>query len=207
MEEATWNGKGSVIDASGQGNNGTPSGTAATTASGKFGRAASFDGSGWIDVPDSASLHVTNKLTYSAWIRPTGLDGNRSPGVIAKRQAPGTNVAFTLFLWSNDEAWVDVQGTRFNSNAVFTNGTWYHLAVVYDGDLAVGERVQLYVNGARDSVADTDPTLATNTQDVLIGNLPNGGDMFIGQIDEVAIWARALSGDEVAALYHASGPL
>jgi len=33
-----------------------------------------------------------------------------------------------------------------------------------------------------------------------IGNLPNGGDMFIGAIDEVAFWKRSLSAAEVLSL-------
>jgi hypothetical protein len=41
----------------------------------------------------------------------------------------------------------------------------------------------------------------------MVGNLPNGGDVFRGRIDEVAVWSRALSPLEILALATASGPL
>jgi Concanavalin A-like lectin/glucanases superfamily len=210
MDEPTWSGAGSVKDSSGQGNDGTPEGTAGTTANGKFGRAALLDGNGWVDVPSSDSLDgPVTQLTYSAWIYPTGLtDGTASPGIISKRQGYAENVSYTLFLWTSNAAWVDLEAYRNNSVTLFTNGAWYHLAVVYDGtQTAAGAGETIYVNGALDSVHAAGPSLAANTQDVLIGNLPGGGNNFIGMIDEVAIWTRALSADEIKSLYLADGGL
>ena len=210
MDELTWSGNGSVMDSSGKGNDGTPEGTATTTANGKFGRAALLDGNGWVDVPSSLTLDgPVTQLTYSAWIYPTGLtDGTASPGILSKRQGYAENVDYTLFLWTSNEAWVDLQAFRSNSVTVFTNGAWYHVAVVYDGtQTAAGAGETIYVNGELDSVHAADPSLAANTQDVLIGNLPGGGNNFIGMIDEVAIWTRALSSGEIKSLYLADAGL
>jgi hypothetical protein len=41
----------------------------------------------------------------------------------------------------------------------------------------------------------------------MVGNLNNGGDLLIGRIDEVALWMRALSADEISALARASAAL
>jgi hypothetical protein len=210
MDEPSWSGPGSVKDSSGQGNDGTPMGSAEPTPNGKFGRAALFDGNGWVDVPCSASLDgPMTQLTYSAWVYPTGLtDGTASPGIISKRQGYAEEVAFTLFLWTNNAAWVDLQAFRSNTNAVFSNNAWYHLVVVYDGSQATaGAGETIYVNGVVDSVHPADPVLATNMQDVLIGNLPGGGNLFVGMIDEVALWTRALSAAEIQSLYLADGGL
>jgi hypothetical protein len=60
-----------ATDASAAKNNGTVNG-ATQTASGRFGRALSFDDvNDRVDVPDSASLELTNALTLGAWVRPT----------------------------------------------------------------------------------------------------------------------------------------
>jgi len=216
MDEPSWSGSGAVKDSSGQSNHGTAIGTATTTANGKFGRAGLFDGNttsgSWVTIPSTSSLQASTGLTYCAWIYPTGLvpGSGASPGIIAKRQAATVNVAFTLFLWQESQAsiraYVDVpdQSDRFWSSAGFMNDTWYHLCAVYDGTQAdAGARALLYVNGMFDSAATNagatiDPS---NTQDLFIANLPNGGSLFVGMIDEVAIWKRALSAAEVSALY------
>jgi Concanavalin A-like lectin/glucanases superfamily len=209
MDEPSWPDAGAVRDTSGAGNHGSPVGTATTTTQGKFGGAGTFDGSGWVGVPDSVSLHATTAVTYAAWVYPTGLtDGTPSPGVISKRHGFGDMVAFTLFLWTSNQAWVDLQATRFNSNAVFVNNAWAHIAVVYDGLASdTAQRGRLYVNGTLDKTSSADPVLSSNVEDVLVGNLPGGGNTFIGRIDEVVIWTRALSAAEISALAQATGPL
>lgn len=219
FEEPSWtpDAGGTVIDSSGTGNNGTPLGTAMTTPNGKFGRAAAFDGNGAVLVPDSPSLHPTNALTYAAWIYPTYLDdaGARYPGIIAKRVDYTTDVAFTMFLWTNYNVWGDIEApNRFNSNAVFTTGQWYHVAIVYDGTQPnPNARATVYVNGAFDSTHAAPTSLMMHTADLKVGYLqqgaadpdPNAG--FIGSIDEVAVWTRALSAAEIQSLYTATGPL
>src|ERR1700721_1636408 len=60
-----------VTDSSGNGNNGTISGAAWTTA-GKYGSALSFNGtSSRVVINDSASLHLSSGMTLEAWVSPT----------------------------------------------------------------------------------------------------------------------------------------
>jgi hypothetical protein len=220
MDELGWSGvSGEVKDDSGQGNNGTAAGQGATTTNGgKFGRAGSFGGMGWVEIPNSPSFNVTSGLSYAAWIFPTELSG--SPGVIAKRNGYNVNVSFTLYLDPGDvpagfKAWADIQwantsllASRAHSQTVLTTNNWYHLAVVYDGTLAdSGARAQIYVNGHLEAEFAADPTIGLSTSKVYIGNLPNGGQVFTGLIDEVAVWNRALDKSDVLALANATGPL
>jgi hypothetical protein len=213
MDETTWSGAGSVIDSSGTGNNGSPMGDATTTASGKFGRAALFSGTGYVNVADSASLHPTTALTYAAWFYSTGFTSDTLyPGIIAKRDDYAVNVGFTMFLWTGNTLWADLAdqyGSRFNSTATFTNGQWYHVALVYDGSTT---SASIYVNGALDSVHSVGANLTASTAALTIGFLPQGTRVdstayFIGRIDEVAIWNRALSPGEIQSLASATGPL
>jgi hypothetical protein len=216
MDESSWSGVGSVKDSSGQGNHGTPQGNAKPTANGKFGGAADLDGMSWIQVPDSASLHPITAVTYSAWIYPTGLtDGSIYPGVIAKRDGLGTNLAFTLFIWIANDVYADVMqdgANRPHSSASLVNDTWYHLAVVFDGSLPMESRVQIYIDGMPDGKGAADTSFMPTTADVTIGFLPQGGVLdpnafFKGTIDEVAIWTRALTGKEIQALANAKTAL
>src|SRR6185295_15051310 len=59
-----------ATDASPFKNNGTINGPVSST-SGKFGRALSFDGTNdRVDVPDAASLDLSNGMTLEAWVKP-----------------------------------------------------------------------------------------------------------------------------------------
>jgi hypothetical protein len=222
MDEASWSGPGAVKDSSGNHNDGTAHGSATTTAAGKLLGAGLFDGNGYVSVKSSPSLQgPTSALTYAAWIYPTGLgppggpDGGGEvpfPGIVAKRQDYGVDVAFTMFLWTGNQLWADLEDSRFSSNATFSNGQWYHVAVVYDGSLPSGARASIYVNGAFDSVHDAPAgSLGMHMADLTVGDLtltsfdPN--ERFQGRIDEVAVWTRALSAAEIQALYQANTEL
>ena len=63
----------SIVDSSGAANGGTIQG-ATWTASGKFGKALSFNGSNSrVAINDSVSLHLTNGMTLEAWVYPATL--------------------------------------------------------------------------------------------------------------------------------------
>jgi hypothetical protein len=220
MEEPSWSEGSMVHDSSPAGNSGVAHGTATTTPDGKFGRAGTFDGSGYVMVNDSPSLHATTALTYTAWIYSTGLDGSRYPGIVAKRSDYGVNNDFTMFIWVDNHLFGDTQGNldRPESDAAIANGAWYHLAIVYDGTAAAASREKMYINGVWDSDHQADPSLTVGPAAIGIGFMPtynqtdsgpvpDGNAFFIGRIDEVAIWTRALRPDEIAALYTATTPL
>jgi arylsulfatase A-like enzyme len=104
---------------------------------------------------------------------------------------------------------VEVQGDRMVGSTVLSDGQWHHLAAVFanDGSPAVTD-VKLYVNGFEEpsggSAAYTLDTLALTN--VVIGNAnPANGSAFLtrstrGWLDEVGIWSRALSSNEIASL-------
>jgi hypothetical protein len=78
-------------------------------------------------------------------------------------------------------------------------GGWTHLVGVHD---AVAGQLRLYVNGTRAAaVAKTAPWNATGS--FAVGRARwNGGavDYFAGQVDQLKVWSRALSDDDVRAL-------
>ncbi len=214
LDETSFTGAGAVKDSSGSGNNGSISGNASgvtPTTGGKFGGAALFAGTGWIEIPNSASLALTTKFTLSAWVNySTALGTNVSPGIIVKRTG-FDDASYTLFLWNTNDAvqaYADIEeSTRFNSTGMVLPGNWYHLAVVYDGTVP---SASMYVNGALSSQATTGvvSSLAANTTPIRVGDLPDGGNTLTnGKIDEVVIWSRALGAAEIQALAAATGPL
>jgi hypothetical protein len=183
-------------------------------APGYFGRAGSFDDrNGCVQIPDDPSLRPTTQLTLAAWIFPTTLDP-ASNGIVGKRTNYMVDSSYTMFLWNDGGAdfylWADIGTDRFHGQWTFATNRWYHVAVVFDGGLPAGQRVHLYVDGAVDGeFTESAEVVPQSPSPLYLGCLPLAGPAqeFAGEIDEVAIWTRALGADEILQLYLSPSPL
>ena len=64
-----------------------------------------------------------------------------------------------------------------------------------------------YIDGMLDSIHPSVPVFGPNSEEIQVGGLPGGGQPFIGMLDEVAIWTRALTPAEIQSVYEAGiGP-
>jgi MSHA biogenesis protein MshQ len=213
FDEATWNGAaGQVADSSGWGHHGTAVGGAATVPGGRFGRAGSFGVADGVRIEDNVSLHPTTQLTVSAWVSPNSAGAGTYRGVVAKRIDYGYKAAYTLHLDPESRPTVDVdtEDDRFPGATGLANGVWHHVAFVYDGRLEQSARVSVYVSGVRTSTGnERAASIQPFDSPLWIGCLPltQPAQGFQGLIDEVAVWHRALTPDEVLLLAGASAPL
>src|SRR4051794_10804921 len=133
-----------LVDASGNGNDGTLSG-ATWASSGKHGGALTFDGAGdLVSVPDSASLDLTSGMTIEAWVRPTQL-GSMWRTVAVK--SAGSHLAYALYAHDGNpgpSGHVYTGADKFVSSGSFVSTTaWTHLATTYNGTT-----LTLYVDGS-----------------------------------------------------------
>jgi Leucine-rich repeat (LRR) protein/uncharacterized protein YpmS len=197
-------------------NNGSLQGGATATAPGMVNTAFSFDGTNsFVQIPDSPLLHPTN-LTIEAWVLFTGLDSQASGNSPAGDQY----IVFKQNTRSGDFEGFDLSKTRRNGSDVFrflvtsatditapifsattiSTGVWYHVAGVRGTNFT-----QLYVNGQLER-----QTNVTFAQDY--GTLPlffgTSGQSFWdhklkGTLDEVSLYNRALSSNEIASIFAA----
>jgi fibronectin type 3 domain-containing protein len=165
------------------------------TASGKFGRALTFDGTNdWVTVNDAPALHLTTGITLEAWVSPSRLTGWRT--AVLKEQSAG--LAWSLY--ANTD-------TNRPSAHVFTSaeseirgagtlalGAWSHLAMTYDGTA-----VRLYVNGTLAGTKAATGTLISTTQPLRFGGNGVWSEWFEGSLDEIRVYDRALSATELQA--------
>jgi hypothetical protein len=178
----------------GHGNDGVAEG-AKWSPAGRFGGCMVFNGTNdRITVPDSASLNLSAGMTLEAWICPIGsLSGWRS--VMMKEQARGA----AYYLYANTQ--YERPGTSiFVGSEVLQIGgerpamnAWTHLAATYDGAAQ-----RLYVNGREVARRPQQGAIQAAPGLLQIGGNTVWGEYFMGRIDEVRIYSRALSADEIA---------
>ncbi len=170
--------------------------------------ALEFHGGGqWFDgdrvlVPHSSSLDLSEELTIAAWIKASGSDTYLA---IADKYRVNGDISegFTLFLSDGKLRFAIYSGVDgYCSGDVGTSDLrddqWHHIAAVWDGS-----HVRGYVDGLQEGeIAYTFPP-ASNTDPLGIGLRLNGwgGYMpFLGVIDEVRIYNKALNSYEIGSL-------
>ena len=93
-----WHGDDSAVDSSVGGNDGILSGDA-TFAVGQVGQGFSLDGTGFVQVPDSPELNITNDLTVGLWARSTS---PLSDGAILVAKAGLNGAAYVIGISEED---------------------------------------------------------------------------------------------------------
>jgi hypothetical protein len=195
------------LDSSGNGFAGIQVGTPIESEPGVSGQAGRFDGKGYLLVNDRSMLRFPN-TTISAWIRPDQIKGRW--GVVAKRRT-NTSAAFVLAIRNGSVCFEGTATTgvwTYNlQSAAVVKGGWHHVAAICEE----GKRVRLFYDGQQVAAKKVTEDLVDNSQPLTIGYEAWGGagssprepGNFIGLIDEVKIWSRMLSDEEVQAQYEA----
>ena len=160
-----------------------------------------FDEYAW--APSSDSLDINgNQLTMEAWVWLNGDTGNH--WIISKQQIDG-NRSYGFYINSNDQgnhrqivpsiltdqSYIEEE---VGASALDYN-QWYHVAVVYDGEM-----VTTYLNGEYNGGASLSGAILTNPRELTIGGTywtPN--DSLNGSLDEVRIWNVARTQEEINA--------
>jgi hypothetical protein len=85
-------------------------------------------------------------------------------------------------------------GGFLTGSANINDNQWHHVAGVYNGS-----KMDLYVDGKLDASQTASGSLNVSATNVYIGGSPS--QSFNGLVDDVRIYNRALSADEIEALY------
>jgi hypothetical protein len=204
---------GNLTDSSGKGNNGTPVG-APTFEAGKIGNAVHIpSGTDYVTLGAPVDLNFGTATDFSIafWAKVNAFGGDAS--LIANKDwDSGGNQGYVIFTDSNrrvDWNLAGAPGGRKDGDQVpnaFPSNQWAHVVLTFDRDgLAV-----TYTNGVRvlgSSMAadannlDTPDGFATNLGQDGAGDY---GSVFTDlSIDDLGIWRRVLTVQEVAAIYAA----
>ncbi len=193
---------GTVIDSSPCNNNGNNFGATQGTA-GKIGNAYSFNGNdNYVSIPNSNGLDISGAITILMWVKPA-VDSSQFHN------------SWNFFIYQRNPlkyeiGYYNTDGPRFkpyneagsnfdfSADAAFLASTWYHVAFVRQGSF-----LGIYINGVlADSRNDFSGNLRSSTETRIGGN--GGSSGFNGAIDEVVIYNRALSANEILNQYQSA---
>ena len=212
---------GNANDASGNGSHGTPSNvTLATDRNGDPNAAYLFNGTDSeiiiaapdpapADLDDWAPNRPSSGLTLSAWVELDGVPNTAftfSP-ILMKSAASGSGAnsfMYRMLICSGRDS-VSIAIGDWNTSSAASSLTfeadpgtvvWYHVASTWDGTTA-----RFYLNGALVGENDFTPTMPQDNLDLVIGaDYPGAYESFNGRIDEVRIYDRALTLEEIRIL-------
>jgi len=184
-------------DTSQSGNNGTVYGNAAYTASGKYGGAISFDGAGdYINL--SSETNLTGDFTMSAWVN---INSYASlGGIVGKYHTSGGNAPLMRLKLVSPYNTIDF--CELVGNTVLNTGTWYHVVGVMTSGTAY-----IYINGRLDNSGAPGYTPIGTLDNWVIGKdyfEDYSNRFFNGVIDEIYIWNRSLTAEEVNQTYYSN---
>jgi hypothetical protein len=198
-----WPFCGNANDESGNGNNGTNNGATLTTD--RFGNsnsAYSFNGiNNWIQVANSSILNPV-AITISAWIKPNDYyNGNAS--FIVNKGFDQNQGHYDLNIATSNQKLRFVLGPNIysESNSVMNLNEWKFITATI-----TGLTMKIYINGVLENTVtqSTNFGLGSNIEDLYFGkmNSVNFPYWFNGIIDDIGIWNRALTQEEITNLYN-----
>ena len=218
-----WPGDGAANNTAGT-NHGILVASATANGPGVKGTGFHFDGTNdYVQIPDSPNFHLAN-FTVETWVRFDKMDiPSDGPTLgqqymIFKQNSHATSfedfvlikdrtksaggdadspVNGDIFLFMISSGTLTLEAEGF---ALVTNGVWYHVAAVRGPDY-----IQLYVNGKLDAQTNVLFPQDYGTFPLCFGSSGQSyGDCKLGgSLDEVSLYNRVLSSNEIAAIYQA----
>lgn len=175
---------------------------------GKFGSALSFDGVGAnVNCGTDASLRPTTGISLSAWVKYDAL--NYYGSIMSNQHWTGDNRSGYSIHNNGSTLYFCMAATNTGVFTWATNGTpiavgtWYHVAATYDGTT-----MRIYMDGVQEGTASAPGSIDYNplpNTGFGIGMWhDNDGEQYYldGIIDDVGVWGRALTTQEIDFLYN-----
>ncbi|MFH1641354.1 MAG: LamG-like jellyroll fold domain-containing protein, partial [Nanoarchaeota archaeon] len=191
-----------VYDWSGNDHNGTaiqafPNLTDKKLGAGSF----QFDGSDdYVNLTvNDTSLGIADKITISVWVNP---DAGETNGVVLGNQHFSLDTGFAFGIRNSYVGGLFSHGSydSFSGTTSITTSLWHQLVLTYNGTHA-----KLYLDGVQEYSNSLTKWTANNLYLRIgreyLGIVDNINNPFNGRIDELSIWNRSLSADEILNIY------
>ncbi|HVE39135.1 MAG TPA: DUF1553 domain-containing protein, partial [Planctomycetota bacterium] len=170
-------------------------GQAPEFVAGRIGGAASFDGRGHFEAPAVGKFGFFDKFSLAAWVR----DGSGT--MLSRTDDVGREEGYQVHLEKGRvqvnlvKRWLD-DAIRVETERALEPG-WHHVAVTYDGSRAAAG-ISVYVDGRPERLKVLLDFINQSFATEHPFRIGAGRDPFRGALDDVRVYARALSAEEVA---------
>jgi hypothetical protein len=192
------NSSGLAFDSSGNGNHGKIYGP--ILVDGRYGKALSFDGvDDYVEIGDVLGFEGTAPFSVILWVYDAGYNG------VWARLVSKENITTLRQGWLivRDESVNQYKFERWRdgiANAVavsYTPNQWNFIAFTYNGS-----HMKSYLNGVLINTTSSTLSLISTGTPLRLGRISNGASFFNGTIDEVRIYNRALTEEEIKHSYY-----
>ncbi|MCP4260807.1 MAG: hypothetical protein GY774_25265 [Planctomycetes bacterium] len=172
-----------------------------TFVAGKIGQAINLRGlNDYIEITGYKGVLGTNAFSISAWIKTTFMGEDPQEIIYYGTHVTGQRCEFRVHTDGHIRLG-NGAGQVESLNAV-TDGGWHHVAAtIKENATNSSSDVRMYMDGQDDTLESTDPDAFNIVADwdVAIGYRPSQSDrFFMGQVDDVRIYDRVLSQEEIA---------
>ena len=167
-------------------------------------------GSNKVVVPDSNDLDFGTNTDFaiSVWIKHDTVNTDNFIQIVGKNNGYGTR-GYNMVIHNTQDDKLRMLIDWFGNKVVQTfagspdliDDAWHHLVINYDRD---GDATG-FVDGVNIGTIDISASNGnniSNSQDLWIGNFSLSSNKFIGVMDELAIWGRTLTENEVSSIYN-----
>lgn len=196
----------SVADASGNGNTGTMTNMDGATdhVAGIIGNGLDFDGvNDYVNAGSGAVLDNLGDMTVCAWVNSRPILNGTWAHIVSKYDASGTT---GWDLYQGGGAYSN-SGYGYRETGFESDGNWDHYCAVNTQLATDGTNITIYMNNTIQNTGNA--TYGAGGSDaannLIIGMFAAIGDPFNGVLDEVRIYNRALTADEVSQIYNYTG--
>ena len=203
-----WPFSGNANDESGNGNNGTVNGATLTADRvGNVGMAYSFSDD-YIIINGSNTINFTDSLSINLWYNNNQLNGGT---YVSKHVSGTTNSSFVIYNEGTTGCGPVNYITNINNQIHFVNNptfcdtaNWHMLTLVFKMPI-----LKMFIDGVLlDSVTNCN-TIKSTSNPIIFGGTSTINSPFIGSgtnafLDDIGIWNRALTDQEISDLYLSS---
>ncbi|MEC8395307.1 MAG: LamG domain-containing protein, partial [SAR324 cluster bacterium] len=155
-----------------------------------------FDGvDDYLKIQHHTDFNLSNQISISVWAKANSLS-KQWQAILTKGDSAYRVHRFNS---TNELAWgtSGLPNTDSSSGISINDGAWHHFVTTFDGN-----QKKIYVDNILESTVNAPGSISSNTFDIFIGeNSQARGRYFHGSIDDVRIYKKVLSVEEIGSLY------
>ena len=170
-----------------------------------------FNGSNnYIEIPSASQNNLTSPFTVSVWFLSSLWSFNApiNEHAVISKVVDGFWGGGGFELYTNGNSGINFGATISGNNinlvkTGYSISNWYHCVTTYNGT-----KLKMFINGVAIDSSNVSNSIGINNLPIRIGRRAGAGNFncwFNGKIDDIGIWNRALTQQEITILYQGCG--